>query len=95
MKLKASPIGYSGEMAQVQKKLSTLTIQLAKLTKGKEKQEQVWCTKCRNEGHYKTECLTFLQYLATGELNPLLGGGYYEICKKWGHHPHDFPLLQK
>jgi hypothetical protein len=33
--------------------------------------------------------------LATGALNPLPGGGYYEICKKWGHHPIECPLLHK
>jgi hypothetical protein len=27
--------------------------------------------------------------------NPLLEGGYCEICKKWGHNLHEFPLLQK
>jgi hypothetical protein len=28
-------------------------------------------------------------------LNPLPGGGYYKRCKKRGHHPTEFPLLQK
>jgi hypothetical protein len=88
MKLEASPIGDSGGMAQVQTQLVSLTIQLAELTKGKEKQEQVWCTKCRTEGHHKDECPTFAQYLVTGAPNPLPGGGYCEICKKWGHHPN-------
>jgi hypothetical protein len=36
-----------------------------------------------------------VQYLAVGAPNPLPGGGYYEICKKWGHHPTECPLLQK
>jgi hypothetical protein len=31
----------------------------------------------------------------TGVSNPLPGGGYCEICKKWGHHPTKCPLLQK
>jgi hypothetical protein len=32
-----------------------------------------------------------------GVLNPLPGGGggYCEICKKWGHHPIECPLPQK
>jgi hypothetical protein len=95
MKLESSPVGDSGGMVQVQMQLVALTIQLEELTKGKEKCEQVWCTKCRTEGHHKDECPTFMQYLVTGALNPLLGGGYCEICKKWGHHPTECPLLQK
>jgi hypothetical protein len=35
-----------------------------------------------------------VQYLATGASNPLSGGEYYEIFKKWGHHPTNNPLLQ-
>jgi hypothetical protein len=37
MKLESSPVGDNGEMAQVQTQLDALTIQLAELTKGKEK----------------------------------------------------------
>jgi hypothetical protein len=59
MKLEASPVGDDGGMVQVNTQLATLIIQLAELTKGKEKQEQVWCTKCRTEGHHKDECQTF------------------------------------
>jgi hypothetical protein len=47
------------------------------------------------EGHHKDECPTFVQYLVVGAPNPLPGGGYCEICKKWGHHPTECPLLQK
>jgi hypothetical protein len=47
------------------------------------------------KGHHKDECPTFVQYLAVGAPNPLPGGGYCEICKKWGHHPTECPLLQK
>jgi hypothetical protein len=31
----------------------------------------------------------------TGAPNPLPGGGYCEICKKWDHHPTKCPLLHK
>jgi hypothetical protein len=74
MKLEASPTGDIGGMAQVQTQLDALTIQLVELTKGREKQEQVWCTKCRTKGHHKDECPTFTQYLAAGAPNPLPGG---------------------
>jgi hypothetical protein len=59
MKLEPSPVGDSGGMAQVQMQLDTLTIQLEELTKGKEKHEHIWCTKCRIEGHHKDEFPTF------------------------------------
>jgi hypothetical protein len=75
--------------------LAALTIQLEELTKGKDKREQVWCTKCRTEGHHKDKFPSFTYYLATKAPNPLPGRGYYEICKKWGHHPTEFLLLQK
>jgi hypothetical protein len=82
-------------MVQVQTRLVALTIQLAELTKGKEKREQVWCITCRIAGHHKDKCPAFAQYFVTGAPNPLRGGGYCEICKTWGHHPPNFPLLHK
>jgi hypothetical protein len=41
MKLEASPVGDGGGMDQVETQLASLTIQLAEMTKGKEKREQV------------------------------------------------------
>jgi hypothetical protein len=41
MKLELSLVGDSDRMTQVQTQLAALTIQLAELTKGKEKREQV------------------------------------------------------
>jgi hypothetical protein len=94
MKLEASPVGDGAGMAQVQSQLVALRIQLSEITKEKEKHEQVWCITCKTKGHRKDECPTFVQYMATGALNPLAGGvGYCEICKTWGHHPTAFPLL--
>jgi hypothetical protein len=95
MKLESSPIGDGGGMVQFQTQLVSLTIQLEKLTKGKGKQEQVHYIKCRIEGHHKDEFLEFAQYLATGAPNPLPGGGYCEISKKWGHHLTKCLLPQK
>jgi hypothetical protein len=82
-------------MAQVKTQLASLIIQLLELKKGKERREKLWCITCRTKHHNKEECPTFAQYFSIGAMKPLLGGGYYEICKKWGHHPHDSPLLQK
>jgi hypothetical protein len=36
-----------------------------------------------------------MQCLETRAPNPLPGGGCCEICKKWGHHPTECPLLYK
>jgi hypothetical protein len=41
MKLEVYPIGDGGGMEQVQRQLTTLTIQLAELKKGREKWEQI------------------------------------------------------
>jgi hypothetical protein len=59
MKLEASPIGDMGGMIQFQMQFNALTIQLTELTKGREKREQVWCTKCRMKGHHMDEFLAF------------------------------------
>jgi hypothetical protein len=74
MKLEASPAGDTRGMAQVQMHLDALTIQLVELTKGREKQEQVLCTKYRMEGHHKEECPTLTQYLVARAPNPLPRG---------------------
>jgi hypothetical protein len=60
MKLESSLVGDSGGMVQVQTQLGALMIQLEELTKGKEKCEQVWCTKCSIEFHNKDECPIFV-----------------------------------
>lgn len=75
MKLEASLVGENNRMAQIQNQLVALAIQLVEITKGKEKWEQVWCIKCRTKGHQKDEFLAFVQYVAVGAPNPLLGGG--------------------
>jgi hypothetical protein len=95
MKLEAYPIGDGGGMGQVQTELASLKIQLVEPTKRKEKREQVSCVTCRTEGYHLDECLAFAQYLESGALNTLPREGYYEICKKWGHHPPNCPLLRK
>jgi hypothetical protein len=82
MKLESLLIGDNGGMVQVQTQLDALTIQLAEMTKGNEKRELFWCTKCMTECHHKDEFPTFTQYLVKGVLNQLSGGEYCEICKK-------------
>jgi hypothetical protein len=81
-------------MEQVESQLVVLWIQFLELTKWDEKHERAWFITCNTKGHPKDECPTFAQYMAIGEPNPLSGlVGYCEICKTWGHHLNDLPLL--
>ena len=76
-------------MDQLQKQSVNITLKLQSLKKGKEVREEVWCTRCRTEGHSKEHCPTFVEYLASGAPNPLpqTGGLWCEICKQAGHRP--------
>ena len=84
MKLEALPIAeISVGMVQIQNQLANLTLQLQDIKKGKEVREEVWCTKCRIEGHSREHCPVFAEYLAIGAPNPLpqaqvLGARYVE-----------------
>ena len=54
MKLEASPIGDGAAgMGQIQSQLDNLMIQLQDIKKGKEAHEDLWCTKCKTDGHTK------------------------------------------
>jgi hypothetical protein len=54
------------------------------------------CTTCSMEGHHKNKCPTFAQYMATGMPHPLPTRGLWcELCKKPGHDPYHFPMIQK
>ena len=98
MKLEASPIAETSVgMAQIQNQLENLTLQLQDIKKGKEVREEVWCTKCRTEGHSREQCPIYGEYLGSGALNPLpqVRGLWCEICRTNGHRPQGCPLLQK
>ena len=72
MKLEASPIAEtSAGMVHIQNQLANLTLQLHEMKKGKEVREEVWCTKCRIEGHSREHYSVFVEYLASGAPNPL------------------------
>jgi hypothetical protein len=58
---------------EMKEDLKNLTFQLNK-NKSKDKQEVVWCTTCRTEGHHKNECPTFAYYMVAGMTIPLLIG---------------------
>lgn len=58
-------------IAQVQSQLDALTLQLQDITKMKEKRQDVWCTYCKEEGHFKNQRPVFMEYMATGPPNLL------------------------
>lgn len=98
MKLEASPIAETSVwMAQIQSQLANLTLQLQDIKKGKETREEVWYTKYRTKGHSKEHFPIFVEYLDTGEPNPLpqARGPWCEICRMNGHKPQECHLLQK
>jgi hypothetical protein len=73
MRLEASPLSDSTMgMDQLQTHLVNITLELQSLKKGKEVREEVWCTRCRTEGHSKEHYPVFTEYLASGAPNPLL-----------------------
>ena len=96
MKLEASPLQEASvRMAQIHSQLANLTLQLQDIKKGKEIREEVWCTKCRTEGHSKEHCPVYAKYLVAGAPNPLPQpqGPWCEICRNRGHRPQECPLL--
>ena len=81
---------------QIQDQLANLTLQLHDIKKGKEVTEEVWCIKCKAEGHHKDQCLMFQDYLNSGAPNPLNHNArpWCEICRTRGsHQPEHYPLL--
>jgi len=84
MRLEASPMSESKlGMDQLQKQLVNITLELQSLKKGKEICKEVWCTRCRIEGHSKEQSPIFVQYLASDAPNPLpqIGELWCEICR--------------
>jgi hypothetical protein len=74
MKLESSPMGESSScMSQILSQLTGLSLQVEdmKKDKGKDKMEDVWCVRCRSEGHNKEHCPLFHEYLASGAPSPL------------------------
>jgi hypothetical protein len=98
MRLEASPVSDSTMgMDQLQKQLVNISHELQSLKKGKEAHEEVWCTKCRIEGHSKEHCPVFKKYLPSSAPNPLLqiGGLWCEIYRQAGHRSQDCHMLKK
>ena len=89
--------GIFGLIVQIQLQLANLTIQLQDIKKGKEEEEDLWCKKCRTNGHTKDNCLIFLNYVTLGAPNPLNRHGIPWCCifQSRGHCNEEFLYLQK
>jgi hypothetical protein len=74
MNLESSPMGESSSsMSQILSQLTSLSVEVEdmKKEKGKEKREDIWCIRCKSEGHDKENCPLFHEYLSFGALSPL------------------------
>ena len=72
MKLEASPIGDGAiGMIQIQSQLDNITIQIQYIKRGKEVQEDLWCTRCRTNRHTKDDYPAYMNYISSGAPNPL------------------------
>ena len=60
----------SSGMSQILSQLTSLSLQVEgmKKDKGKDKREDIWCVRCRSEGHEKEHYPLFHEYLASGAL---------------------------
>jgi hypothetical protein len=91
MKLESTPMGESSSgMSQILSQLTSLSLQVEdmKKDKGKDKREDIWCVRCRSEGHDKEHYPLFNEYLAFGALSPLkqVNLPWCEVCRN-RHHP--------
>ena len=74
MKLESTPMGESNSgMSQILSQLTSLSLQVEdmKKDKGKYKREDIWCIRCKSEGHDKEHCPLFHEYLTSEAPIPL------------------------
>ena len=74
MKLESTPMGESSTcMSHILSQLTSLSLQVEDMKKhnGKDKREDIWCVRCRSEGHDKEHYPLFQEYLDSGAPNPL------------------------
>jgi hypothetical protein len=98
-KLEAVPVGESNPcMSHILNQLTSLSLQVEdmKKNKGKEKREDIWCIRCKSEGHDKEHCPLFHEYLASGALNHLKKAivPWCEVCRT-RHHPGECYYMKK
>ena len=98
MNLESSPIEETGTgMMQIQSHLANITAQIQDINKGKEVQEEIWCTICRTKGHHKDNCSTLMNYVATRVMNLINNQGmsWCIICHTRGHQSEECLYLNK
>ena len=87
MKLETAPVGDNSGIAQIQAQLAEMDLELRDMKKGKSIREQVWCTRCKREGHNKEQCPALRYYLNTGAPNPFNPNVLYcDIYRTTGQH---------
>jgi hypothetical protein len=91
MNLESTPMGESSSgMSHILSQLTSLSLQVEEMKKDKvkEKREDIWCVRCRSEGHEKEHFPLFNEYLASGALMPLKQVilPWCEVCRN-RHHP--------
>ena len=69
MKLETAPAEDNSGIAQIQAQLTEMALELHDMTKDKSIREEVWCTRCRTEGHDKEQCTALRNYLNTSAPN--------------------------
>ena len=60
---------------------------LSPIKRGKEVQEELWCTICRTDGHHKDNFLALMKYVTVGASNPINTQGipWCRICQTRCH----------
>jgi hypothetical protein len=99
MKLEATPVRESSpSMSQILNQLTSLSLQVEDMKKdrGKEKREDIWCIRCKVEGHDKEHFPLFSEYLASRAPNPLNKDTlrWCEVCRT-RHRPGECYYMQK
>ncbi len=56
MKLETAPVVDNSGIAQIQAQLAEMSMELRDIKKGKTVREEVWCTRCKEEGHDREHC---------------------------------------
>jgi hypothetical protein len=99
MKLESTPMGESNTcMSHILSQLTSLSLQVEdmKKDKGKYKREDIWCVRCRSEGHEKEHYPLFNEYFDSGALIPLkqVTLPWCKVCRN-RHHPGECYYMQK
>jgi hypothetical protein len=99
MKIESAPMGESRSgMSQILSQLTSLSLQVEdmKKDKGKDKREDIWCVRCRSEGHDKEHFPLFNEYLDSGAPIPLkqVTLPCCEVCRN-KHRPGECYYMEK